>query len=71
MAVTGREDLFDVEVQIWKGCDIQLEELPRAFVPSEGSRESVRFPRHLRIQALGERINLMRIPGGEHLANGV
>src|SRR4029450_4142312 len=49
VAVAGRQHLLDVEVQIGKRCQIDLEELTRAFVSQEGRRKDVRFPSRLRI----------------------
>src|SRR5712664_3635631 len=71
MAVTGGEDLFDVEVEIGKGRDVDLEELPCAFVPSKRGGKGVRFPRRLQVQSLDECLDVMRIPRCEDLAYGV
>src|SRR5438094_7109367 len=49
MTVTGRQHLLDVEVQIGKGCQIDLEELTRTFVSRERRGKDVRFPRRLRV----------------------
>jgi hypothetical protein len=69
--VTRGEDLFDIEVEIGKRRNVQLQELPSAFVTSKRGRKGVGFPRHLRVHALDERINIMRIPGSEDLADDV
>ena len=71
VAVTSGEHLFDIEVEIGEGRDIQLEEPPRAVVASERSRKGVRFPRDLRVQSLDERLDIMRIPSSEDLAHDV
>jgi hypothetical protein len=49
MAVASGKDLLDIEMQIRKRCQIDLEELARAFVSRERRREGIRFPRRLRI----------------------
>jgi hypothetical protein len=58
-------------VKIGKRRNVQLQELPSAFVTSERGGKGVGFPRHLRVHALDERINIMRIPGREDLADDV
>src|SRR5262245_11731165 len=58
-------------MEIGKGYDVRLEELPGAFVARERGRKGIRFPDHLRVETLDERVDVMRIPRGEELANDV
>src|SRR5881296_1303088 len=68
MAVASGKDLLDVEMQIRKRCQIDLEELARAFVSRERRREGIRFPRRLRIEPLNEAFHVVRVPRSEDLA---
>src|SRR5438128_12468847 len=67
MAVTGSQHLLDVEVQIGKRCQIDLEELTRAFVSRERRGKDVRFPRRLRVYPLDEAFHVMSVPRSEDL----
>ena len=49
MAIASGQHLLDVEMEIRKRCQIDLEELARAVVSRERRREGIRFPRRLRI----------------------
>src|SRR3989442_9931894 len=71
VAVAGGEDLLEVEVQIGKRRDVELEELASALVTGERFGEDVRLPDGLRVQPLDESLHVVRIPRREDLTNDV
>src|SRR5215467_10002912 len=71
VTLTGGQDRLDIEVQIGKRREVELEELPRPLMPHERRWKRVRFPYRLRVQPLHEGLHVVRVPRRKALPGDV
>src|SRR4029453_1307989 len=65
----SRQNLLDIQVQVWKRPDVELEEVPRSLMAREWSRKRIGLPSCLLVESLDERLDIVRVPRSKYLTD--
>src|SRR5712692_5156685 len=63
------KNLLDIQVKVGKPSDVELEELASSLMARERSGKRIGLPRCLLVEPLDERLDIVRVPGSEDLAD--